>query len=681
MPKLGLFYRGQVDDEDIFTTVYDGTRWAGDTNIASQRGGISPRTWDPPAACLHNNRLCLVYATRGDGDLYMSLYDGSTWYGNEKIGSIEGEVSPSSVRGPALITYNNTLYLIYISGGADHALRWSRFDGRRWQGDEAIVTVAGSTLKSNRSPAAVVFNDKLYLIYRGASVTSDKLYIAWFDGQSWNGDTSIGDQPGGVDPWSDEAPTAAVFNDKLVLVYKGATVPNLYISRFDGSSWSGDVELSDEPGGLDAKSDAGPRVLVFENKLWLIYCGHRNRSFFVSCFDGATWSGDVAVSNQAGNVDPESDAGPALSLMPFPNPVVNVRDVPQGRVMDMRTKPMPAAVYHAEKTGMVMVKTGPEAVTAPGLGGDQPSPILDPLISDISLMGTHDSAAINPWLRTFYACHNMTVTEQLTAGVRVLDVRLKVKKSGSAFAFGTCHGAIGLGFAANEYQSFESLLDECKAFLSRQRTEFLVMSLKIDDWNGFDSGRDGPAVFDALRALLQDYPVITNKSAIPHLSEAMGKIYLLNRINGELSLGVPIGWPDNTNGTWLPRTSDREFDVYVQDRYKGLPVIAGPEKFRLFVDAVGQSRQRGQMLINFGSATYFGVGGINIHRGLLRHLGVTANRPSFFGWSLFDYVDLAYPTSVYPALTCTQMINAATSNYRDFPSGYVVYTDGRNEQL
>ncbi|MGX1785824.1 hypothetical protein ACWIGM_03755 [Bosea sp. NPDC055332] len=674
MAKLGLFYRGRVDNEHIFTTVYDGASWTGDTSISSQPGGIDPRTWDPPAACLYNNDLYLVYGSRDGNDIYMSVYSGSTWYGDEMIGSVTGESSPKTSRGPRLVVYDDTLYLIYVRPG-DNVLCRSWFDGWRWQGSDPIVTSSGSTLKSDKAPAAVVFNGKLYLIYRGANVRSSKLYVAWFDGQNWSGDTAIVDQPGHVDPWSDDGPSAAVFNNQLVLAYKGDTTPDLYIARFDGTNWSGDVKLSDEPGGPGAQSEAGPSLQVCDGKLWLVYCGYRNRSFFVSWFDGRTWSGDVRISSQAGNVDPESDAGPALALMPFPVPVVDGFPPPQ--IMNVRTKPMPNTDAPAVKTGArVEAKTVVAIAAAP----EDPS-LANPEtpICDISLMGSHDSAAINPKGWGFYACQVLTITQQLDAGVRVLDVRLKVKTSSSGYQFATCHGNRKPESwpTLNEYQTFESLLTECRNFLDRRPTQFLVMSLKIDDWNNINSNEVGPAVYDALRAMLGGGYFVVGRSDIPRLREVQGKIYLINRINSDSTLGVPIAFPDNPKGQWLAHTDYCKFDVFLQDRYEDLQQYdPNAEKLELFMAAARARQKRGQVVINFGSGTRVSIFGVDIKRILLKHLGTVANRPDFFGWTLFDFIGTSYPCDPYSSLSCADMIYAANTGYSRFPNAYDLVHDG-----
>ncbi|WP_159659593.1 hypothetical protein [Alcanivorax xiamenensis] len=98
----------------------------------------------------------------------------------------------------------------------------------------------------------------------------------------------------------------------------------------------------------------------------------------------------------------------------------------------------------------------------------------DTLISEINLPGTHDTAAISTRFNP-YACHRFSVTDQLRGGIRLMDVRLKVKKSEEGrYEFTTCHGNLGSGIGLNEFQSFPSLLQEFRSFLEAHGTETVL---------------------------------------------------------------------------------------------------------------------------------------------------------------------------------------------------------------
>lgn len=576
----------------------------------------------------------------------------------------------------------------------------SWFDGTLWYGDVKVSSQAGGIDPlTDAGPGAVVFRSKLYLFYKGRGTT--QLYMSWYDATRWYGDTPIANQPGGIDPWSDATPTAAVFDDRLFLVYKGARSDVIYLSWFDGATWSGDVKISDQPGGIDPRTNDGPDLLVHNNRLTLIYTGRGSYALYVSWCDGTTWSGDVPVNSQPGRIDPLSGAGIGLSLMPHPLTATARAGTP---MTGMVTKPTPrVAVQPAEKTGIASAGGGVRAaggmVTKPmlrpasrpaGIVPDEPGAgtvsigvaiaqpaAPSPLIGDINLLGTHDSAAINTFMPTVYACHRMTITQQLGIGVRLLDVRLKVITKGGGFVFMTCHGDIGSTIGINEYQSLDSLLQECWRFLLDNPSQFIALSLKVDDWA---NTTNRAAAFTALKLFLADYPILVDQPDMPTVSQARGKLYLINRMNTDPALGVPIAVPDNTDGALLPAVPGRNFPVYVQDRYSGLPVSTeGVEKLKLFTAAI-PNKPAGGLLLNFGSGTRLAIGGVYIHGDYIASTGKqsAASRPRVLGWSLFDYLDMAYATDLYGELTVGNLILDAAAGYPTYNQPFKMRGNGRD---
>ncbi|WP_138429826.1 phosphatidylinositol-specific phospholipase C domain-containing protein [Fodinibius saliphilus] len=292
-------------------------------------------------------------------------------------------------------------------------------------------------------------------------------------------------------------------------------------------------------------------------------------------------------------------------------------------------------------------------------------------IAEINLPGTHDSAAINTTVHTPYACHNMSITDQLNGGIRVLDVRLKVNKKDGKYKFITCHGDIGSSTGVNEYQSFPTLLDECKNFLNNNGSETVIMSLKIDDWAGHDG--DQSNVLKALEKLLSSYPTATSK-ILPQLGDIRGKIFLYNRINDQLRFGAPVRWPDATSGAYAKSYSNRSYKVYVQDKYKGLPIFgAESTKLNLVTEAFAK-KKKGEVVLNFASATWYGVIGVYIMGDLLNYFGkhTAANRPKTFGWTMLDYAFEKYVTNTYGRMDIVSLIISSNSNYSGYEDKFEV---------
>jgi len=256
-------------------------------------------------------------------------------------------------------------------------------------------------------------------------------------------------------------------------------------------------------------------------------------------------------------------------------------------------------------------------------------------ISDINLPGSHNAAAINTQRPTRWACQRHSITEQLQRGIRLLDIRLKPKRRQNTYDLLTCHGHLG-PFGANEFQTLESLMQECTAFLKSSPSETIIMTIQIDDWRRTPT-KAYAQILESLKTKLSRLPLLRTPK-IPTLKDCRGRIFLINRINDDPALGVPITIPDNTPGTMLRPTAQRQYEVYVQDQYKRLNKRnPGAHKLRLTIEAQ-EKRPKNALLLNFASATKPFGRFVYIMQELsvyLVHQSASPGRQ--LGWLLLDY--------------------------------------------
>jgi hypothetical protein len=249
-------------------------------------------------------------------------------------------------------------------------------------------------------------------------------------------------------------------------------------------------------------------------------------------------------------------------------------------------------------------------------------------IGNINLPGTHNSAAIDPGRRTLHACQSFSIGGQLLAGIRLLDVRLKIYREDSGlFGFDTCHGRIG----KNAFQSFSSLLDECGGFLADHPSEFVILFLSVDDWS--IARRYSGEALAALAALLSHYPTQSG-AAQPVLGAVRGKIFLYNRLNDDPILGVPVRWATDTAGSAAEDHPERSYELWVQDRYNDFSLHPRRAKLRWIIAALTKKTPE-NVVLNFASGTWFGVFGVYVMDELSPFL--RAQQTGRFGWILFDY--------------------------------------------
>eukprot|EP01040_Poterioochromonas_malhamensis_P016266 gene16266-18427_t len=160
------------------------------------------------------------------------------------------------------------------------------------------------------------------------------------------------------------------------------------------------------------------------------------------------------------------------------------------------------------------------------------------LITALTIPGTHDSGTSNgprsdvvaqaakPWIVT----QNWSIAEQLTYGIRFLDIRCNNNHGN----FGIQHGDFDI-----VNQTFTDVLNACKNFLAQFPRETILMSVKEE---GNSSGNI--SFVDAFRAqYVGPYPWYKGHD-LPTLGAARGKIILINRF-GDFDFGFNIGLRDN----------------------------------------------------------------------------------------------------------------------------------------
>lgn len=216
-------------------------------------------------------------------------------------------------------------------------------------------------------------------------------------------------------------------------------------------------------------------------------------------------------------------------------------------------------------------------------------------ISKISIPGTHDSGARidAPVISGTAKTQDLSIAEQLNAGVRFLDIRCRHIDN----SFTIHHGAI--------YQNlnFDDVLNACYAFLESHPSETIIMSVK-EEHDPSNTTRSFESTFDSY---VQKNPSKWNLGTnIPTLGEVRGKIRLLRRFSTQAAKGInATSWADNTTF----EINNPGAQIKVQDYYK---VTNNDDKWNgistLFNDAKNSNSDR--LFINFTSGYKPGIFGI-----------------------------------------------------------------------
>ncbi|MBE5792244.1 MAG: phosphatidylinositol-specific phospholipase C domain-containing protein [Clostridiales bacterium] len=201
-------------------------------------------------------------------------------------------------------------------------------------------------------------------------------------------------------------------------------------------------------------------------------------------------------------------------------------------------------------------------------------------IGALSIPGTHDSGALYSIADIYGKCQTLPIKEQLIAGVRFFDIRLRLVND-ELFVY---HSFV------DQKTKFQGVLDDMVSFLKRNPSEFLIVSFK-EEMEPIGSLK---AFSDALEEMLLRYPdFVCMDRALPQtVGEARGKIHILARYKNA-SLGVPCdhGWRDDT--TFVLN------NMLIQDNYE---VESADEKIGDIENALEKaSGNQYALVVNFSS--------------------------------------------------------------------------------
>ena len=173
-------------------------------------------------------------------------------------------------------------------------------------------------------------------------------------------------------------------------------------------------------------------------------------------------------------------------------------------------------------------------------------------LAALSIPGTHDSGARFEPYPALAKCQDLTIADQLAAGVRYFDVRCRHVTD----QFLIYHGAV------DQNQTFDDVLATMFAFLDAHPSETLIVSIQ-EEAVPTGATRSFEATFAAYVAMAPARWVLGD--AVPLLGDARGKLVLLRRFPATaLPLGIDASpWLDSTTFSITNTAMLR-----VQDAYK-----------------------------------------------------------------------------------------------------------------
>lgn len=189
-------------------------------------------------------------------------------------------------------------------------------------------------------------------------------------------------------------------------------------------------------------------------------------------------------------------------------------------------------------------------------------------ISELNLAGSHDSAAAYTTFPGWATCQTLTISRQLSLGIRLLDLRLRCTDG----KFFMVHSVADCFVSPDKKEklTFDTVLDDCRAFLRDEPKETLVLSVKMD------RGRSYAVFFRRFCELYvrgnEDVWYLNEK--VPTLGEVRGKLVLMRRFVRPKHCGEDAGHPCGLDfSVWENQNSERPVPPFRTDLGSGCAAV------------------------------------------------------------------------------------------------------------
>ncbi len=273
----------------------------------------------------------------------------------------------------------------------------------------------------------------------------------------------------------------------------------------------------------------------------------------------------------------------------------------------------------------------------------------DTLLSDISIPGTHDSAAriVDTMTGTWAQTQSMTISDQLNCGVRFLDLRVRYNTD-VYYNVEMCHGSITIWNGNGGHLTLYQVISDVKNFLKSNPTETVIVSIKEDD------GSNESNIVSSINQIKNEDPSFWYQSYnTPKLGDVRGKMVVSSRMS--TMTGIYYGWGDQgSDGSYVQAYSG----AIIQDRYN----MGTTAKWNdAIVPTFEYAKKSGQWVINCLNTTGGGIAGVSANANTINpafgRYDLHNNR--CYGVILFDYINDDYTTKV---IKCNDLVTKRQPN-------------------
>jgi hypothetical protein len=278
LPALFAAWKGVQGDSGInFSHTENGSSWVPQQPVSGVGTSHTPSLtyFHTRLTSSHIDGLFMAWkGARDDSGIYWShTDDGASWAPQQRV------QDAGTNRGPSLAVFNGRLFMAWKGVGDDSGIYWSHTDRglapQDWAAQHRVPDVGTS-----EAPSLAVFNDRLFMVWKGVGDDSGIYWSSTLDGASWAPQQRV---PG---VGTSDGPSLAAFfgfytAGQLVMAWKGVDDDQgIYRSfTFDGDFWAPQHRF------IDVGTSKGPRLSSLgtfgpfrQGRLWMAWKGARDDS-------------------------------------------------------------------------------------------------------------------------------------------------------------------------------------------------------------------------------------------------------------------------------------------------------------------------------------------------------------------------------------------------------------------
>ncbi len=222
----------------------------------------------------------------------------------------------------------------------------------------------------------------------------------------------------------------------------------------------------------------------------------------------------------------------------------------------------------------------------------------------LNIPGTHDAVTQYVWLSNISKTQDLNIYEQLSIGIRALDIRVASSNDRLKMVHGIAK-AFNTKNKLGKQMDMSDVLKHCYRFLEENPSETIVFQFKND------SNKENEKCFDNLyyTYIKKDMDKWYLKNQIPVLDEVRGKIFLIRRCKmqnreefTDENTGLDFSnWVEQVdavpNPLQLKSGKDNSITFWIQDRFKYKPEERWSECINIILDKAEPFK--GEYAINY----------------------------------------------------------------------------------